>query len=233
MTNRQNKKLKQNISKAGSNMSNNTRTKIAYDYLYNGIVSNKILPGSPLIEQEISNILGISRTPVREALKQLEAQGLIRYIPQRGAFVEELGIQDVDEIFALREGLEILALKVSIDLIPDEEISKLERVFKELDYSSKYEDFYNSDRNLHNLIVKYGQNRRLDAFLNSLNSQIEVLRRVSSRTPKRLETSKQEHMKILMALKERNKEEAIKALKEHMENVKRSVIKAYQTQRMK
>jgi DNA-binding GntR family transcriptional regulator len=214
-------------------MAKSTRTKMAYDYLYNGIVNNRILPGSPLVEQEISDILGISRTPVREALKQLEAQGLITYIPQRGTFVKELDIQDVEEIFALREELEILALKISIKTIPDEEILKLERMLKELDYSSNYEDFYRSDRSLHHLIVKYGQNRRLDAFLNSLNSQIEMLRRISSRTPKRLEMSKREHMEILTALKERNKETAIKILREHISNVKKSVIKTYQDQRVK
>ncbi|MBA1335154.1 MAG: hypothetical protein HPY66_0776 [Firmicutes bacterium] len=212
-------------------MAKNTRKEIAYDYLYEGIISSKIPPGAPIIEQEISNTLGISRTPVREALKQLEAQGLVKYVPQRGTFAEEIGMQDVEEIFALREALEILALKVSIEVIPDEEILKMEKMLKALDHNSTFEDFYESDRSIHNLIVRYGQNRRLNVFLNSLNSQIEMLRRISAVTPKRLEKSKQEHMEILMALKKRDQVKASKALSEHIRNVKESVIRTYQNQR--
>lgn len=212
-------------------MAKNTRKEIAYDYLYEGIISSKIPPGAPIVEQEISDILGISRTPVREALKQLEAQGLVKYVPQRGTFAEEIGMQDVEEIFALRETLELLALKVAIEVIPDEELSRMEKMLKTLDQQSSFEDFYESDRSLHNLIVRYGRNRRLNAFLNSLNSQIEMLRRISAITPKRLEKSKQEHTEILMALKERDHEKASKVLSAHIRNIKESVIKTYQNQR--
>lgn len=207
------------------------REKIAYDYLYEGIVSGKIAPGEPIVEQEVSNVLGISRTPVRQALKQLEAQGLVKYIPQRGTFAEEIDIQDVEEIFALREALELLALKEAIKVVPDEEISKIEGILDALDHNSASEDFYRSDRALHDLIVRYGGNRRLSIFLNALNSQVEMLRRISAATPNRLERSKKEHMAIVTALKERDQARASELLSEHIRNVKESAIRTCQAQR--
>lgn len=181
-----------------------TRQQKAYEYLYNAIVTNKLPPGVAIAEQEISNVLGISRTPVREALKQLEAEGLVRHIPLRGTFVEEITTQDLEEIFALRETLEALALKTAITEITDEELYEIEILLRSLEYDSSNEKFYDSDRRLHDLIVKHGGNRRLAQILNNLNSQMERLRHIAAMKPHRLQQSKQEHLEIVAALKRRD-----------------------------
>jgi DNA-binding GntR family transcriptional regulator len=205
-----------------------TRNKIAYDYLHNSIVTHRIPPGTALVEQEISRFLNISRTPVREALEQLQSEGLVKHIPSRGTFVEEITIEDIEEILALRETLELLALKTAIDLIPEKEIDELESILLSLDLNqnSSYEDYYTSDRNLHSVIVRYGQNRRLSNFLNKLNSQIERLRRYSAMERVRFEESKKEHIEILQTLKEKDIDKATITLRNHIRNVKKCVLKA-------
>lgn len=204
-------------------MKDNCKEK-AYDYLYNSIINNQIHPGQPVIEQEISGTLGTSRTPVREALKQLESEGLVRHIPGRGAFVSEVTTQDVEEIFMLREMLEVLALQVAWKKIRDEEINEVEQFLSSLDSDCSAEDFYKSDRMIHDLIVSNGNNRRLMSFLNNINAQIERIRIISSLTPQRLKKSKEEHLGIINSLKERNLVKAEELLRMHINNVKESAI---------
>ncbi len=198
-----------------------------YDYLYESIVSYKLLPGQAIVEQEVSNLLGISRTPVREALKRLEAEGLVRHMPARGTFVADITTQDVEEIFELREMFEEMALKAAIEHIPDSEIVEIENHLNSLVYGeTSPEEFYESDRMLHQVIVKYSRNYRMVHFLNTINSQLERLRRISAMTPKRLENSKTEHMEILLAIKERDIDKALKFLHSHLANVKKSTLDA-------
>lgn len=205
-------------------MPRDTRKRVAYNYLYNAIVTHELPPGTAIVEQEIADLLGISRTPVREALKQLEMEGLVRHIPLRGTFVAEISTQDVEEIFALRQALEILALHTAIEEITDEELEELERHLESLGPESLPESFYNSDRKLHDLIVKHGRNRRLRIFYDMLNSQIERVRRVSAQKPNRLKKSRQEHLEIVQALKERDLQKAEELLRQHLRNVKESCI---------
>jgi DNA-binding GntR family transcriptional regulator len=209
-------------------MSDNCKQK-AYDYLYNSIITNEFYPGQPVIEQDISDSLGTSRTPIREALKQLEAEGLVRHIPKRGAFVSEITTQDVEEIFALREALEVLALQVSFNKIKDKELDEVEESLASLDSDCSSEDFYKSDRMLHDLIVRNGNNRRLTSFLNTINAQIERIRIISSLTPQRLDKSKGEHLEIIRALRERNLQKTEKLLREHINNVKESTVEVCRT----
>jgi DNA-binding GntR family transcriptional regulator len=204
---------------------------VAYDYLYESIISNKLLPGEAIVEQEVSDLLGVSRTPIREALKQLTAERLVRHIPARGTFVAEMSTQDVEELFEIRTMFEENALKWAINKITDAEITRLEQLFGSLNGSSRPEEFFNSDRELHSLILRYGRNRHMIELLNTVNSQLERLRRVSSLTPNRLEKSKKEHLEIIYAIKEHNLEKAENALRMHLKNVEQSTLDVCQQAR--
>lgn len=205
-------------------LAKDTRKNIAYNYLRDAILTWKISPGSSIVEQEISDQLGISRTPVREALKLLEAEGLVRVLPQRGTFVSELSTQDVEEIFALRESLEVLALQVAIRNLPTEELNELERFLSTLSPQSPPEQFFESDRQLHSLIIKHGGNQRLAHFLDSLNVQVEQVRRISALRPNRLELSMREHLGIVHAIQARDLATAEAELRQHTRNVKQSTV---------
>lgn len=207
--------------KVGERVKKNTRKNIAYNYLREAILTWKIPPGSPIIEQEISNQLGISRTPVREALKLLEAEGLLKGIPQRGTFVSELSTQDVEEIFTLRETLEVQALQVAIHNILSEDLYRLEVLCNSLLIESTPEKFIETDRYLHGLIVKNGENERLAKFLDSLYLQVE---RISVLRPNRFQTSTQEHLRIIKAIKSRDLMNAKDELCQHIRNVKQGAL---------
>lgn len=210
-------------------MAKDTFKQIAYDYLRDAILTDKLQQGSAIVEQEVSDTLKISRTPVREALKVLEAEGLVYQIPQRGTFVKEVTTQDVEEIFALREALEVLALHEAIKNISDAALEKAEKFLVSLTPGSEPEDFYASDRLIHDLIIQNGGNRRLANFLNTINSQVERLRRISSLRPNRLEKSMQEHLSIVRSLKARDLEKTEQQLREHIKNVEASTLAVCRT----
>ena len=201
---------------------------IVYEYLLNSILSDSLQPGHVIVEQEVSDLLGISRTPVREALKMLEADGLVHHIPSRGTFVKEISIQDVEEIFQLRELFEITALKVAIKEISDEEIDYIEECLHVLNddgigKANINEEFYRSDRELHQIIMRYIGNSRAIQFYTTLEVQLERLRRISSMTPSRLSKSKQEHIDIVKAIRSRDLQDATNRLSSHLNNVKESI----------
>lgn len=193
-----------------------------YEYLYEEIMSCRLKPNHAIIEQEISNVLGVSRTPVREALKQLELEGLVTQIPLRGAFVKDITTQDLEEVFELRILLETAALKTTIKSITNDEINALEKNFNALSYDSSEEEYYQSDRALHNGIMKYSGNTRMINIHKTIDSQLERFRRISSMTPDRLSKSRNEHMSILNALKARDLDLATLKLTQHLNNVKES-----------
>ena len=205
-------------------MAKDTRKNIAHNYLREAILTWKIPPGNPIVEQEISDQLGISRTPVREALKLLEAEGLVKVVPQRGTFVSELTTQDIEEIFTLRESLEVLALEVAIHNIPVQDLNEIEQHLGLLTSQSPPEQFFECDRLLHGLIVKHGGNERLAHFLESLNAQVERVRRISSVRPNRLEMSVREHLAIVRAIQARDWITAEAELRQHTRNVKQSTL---------
>jgi len=205
-------------------MIKDTRKNIAYNYLREAILTWGIPPGNPIVEQEISDYLGISRTPVREALKLLEAEGLVKVVSQRCTIVSELTTQDLEEIFALRESLEVLALEVAIHNIPMQDLDKLEGQLSLLTSQSPPEQFFESDRMLHGLIVKHGRNERLAHILDSLNAQVERMRRIAAVRPNRLDMSMREHLAIVRAIQARDWATAEAELRQHTRNVKESTL---------
>ena len=199
-----------------------SRMKQVYDYLLEAIVSNKIPPGTPIVETEISNALNMSRTPIREALKELEAEGLVNRYPSIGTVVSHITPHDVEEIFDLRILLELSALQLSWDKVTVKEIEEVEKLFIDLDVSSPNDAYHEADRRLHALIVNNAGNKRLKNFLNLLNSQIERFRRVAAFSSDRPEKSKKEHLEILRYLKERNLNACEESLRQHLISVKNS-----------
>lgn len=202
---------------------------VAYDYLLDAITSYEMKPGQAIVEQDVSDKLGISRTPIREALKQLESEGLVRHFPSRGTFVTNLTVQDVDEIFQLRELFEITSLKNAVHEIAEAELDYIEERLRYLDDKRSEEPptketFYNSDRELHALIMKYSGNSRMIKFHKTLEVQLEQLRRISAMTPMRLVKSRQEHLDIIYALRSRDLANATRALLLHLQNIKASTL---------
>jgi len=202
---------------------------VAYDYIYNAIMSSELQAGQAIVEQELSDRLGLSRTPLREALKQLEAEGLVRQAPSHGTFVSDITVQDVKELCQLRKLLETTALVTAITEASDAELDAIEKKLhglndSQIDDVAAREAYYGSDRALHSMIMKYSRNSRMISIHNNIGAQLERLRRISSMTPKRLATSKQEHLSIIHAMRNRDLTNALLMLSMHLDNVCESTL---------
>lgn len=201
-----------------------SRKKQVYDYLLEAIISNRIPPGTPIVETNIATDLNMSRTPIREALQELEAEGLVCRYPSIGTVVSHITPHDVEELFNLRILLEIYALQSSWDKITEEELDELEKMFSDLDLKSSKEAYHEADKRLHSLIVNRAGNSRLKKFLDLLNSQIERFRRVAAFSETRSDQSKKEHLEIIHSLKKRNLKAAEDSLRKHLLSVKNSTL---------
>lgn len=205
---------------------------VAYNHICKKILHNELLPGESIVEEEISEQLNISRTPVREALKQLEAEGLVYRIPERGTFVRELTIEDIDEICELRKLFELHALKYCVEKVTDQDILDCRESLEALDNNSQLNQFYDSNESFHRMIFKYCTNKRMLGFLKVINTQLQPLRRLLENTPHRLEKTKKDHLYLLDILQERNYEKIAGALAKHLDLVKKVIIDIYQQSKM-
>ena len=199
-----------------------------YKTIKKAILTYEVKPGEPLIEEKIANKLGVSRTPVREVLRELEKEGLVKIIPRKGAFIAEIFPKDIEEIFLLREILECAAVKIAIPKLKEEDLIEIESLLNSISKNiemKNYKYIFDTDVKLHSLIVDTAGNRRLSKFLKMLNDQIHRIRILSAIVPGRISESLQEHNDILEALKKRDIDLAERSLRQHIRNIKNNILK--------
>lgn len=199
----------------------------AYQYLYGGILSGEFPLGSPISEMEISTTLKISRSPIREALRRMETEGLVRRFPGRGTFVTNITQRDLEEIFELRIMFELQALHTACQYFDDEYLDGLERDFTSLNPDSHPQQYYDANTRLHTGIIAYAGNERMEKFYQQLLSQMAIVTRISARDPEHFVLSREKHLAIVQALKKRDLENAEKYLRAHLEEVRDRTIKEY------
>jgi DNA-binding GntR family transcriptional regulator len=159
-------------------------------------------PGTPLVEQSLAERFGVSRIPIREALRKLEGDGLVAYYPRRGHFVASVSAADIDEIFYLRENLELAAVRLAYQRIPPLRLQELDDLLDSLrPHESPREELLDADQRIHDLIAEHAGNSRLRHTLQQLNDQIQFTRSAATQLPGRFEDSTREHKAILEALR--------------------------------
>jgi DNA-binding GntR family transcriptional regulator len=186
------------------------------------IVKGKLRPGQQVKEQEIADRLGVSRPPVREAFKLLEAEGLVRREPRRGVFVAELSDGDIWEIYTLKTALYSLAAVLAIDRLTAAGVEKLQKIVDQMEalVSSKrpdivrYEELNNQFHDTTALIAGHG---RLKKIQQSINNQVKRMAYRSLADRRHLEESCRYHRDILNAIKARDKERAEALTREHIQ----------------
>ncbi len=201
----------------------------AYNYIRNEIVSGRLKSGLPIRENDISEILHMSRTPIREALKNLEAEGVVVSYASHGTFVAALTPYDVEEIFELRSLLEIWALEKSINRITDAELDYIENMLKHADESGKWEEIHAADLWLHNLIVEKNGSKRLVTFMNNLYTQIERISITGAVEPKRKADTFNEHISIINSIRSRDLKKSQTLLRNHLRLVAEAAIEIAKT----
>jgi len=205
-------------------------SKKVYRILKARIIKGDLAQGGKLFEAKIAEQLGVSRTPIREALKGLAAEGLVKMTPNQGVVVINVSIEDLQEVLQVRRVLEGRAASMAAEKIHPEEIAKLEEIIKKMSMiiSKPKPDvvpYSELNAEFHNLILNACGNKRLMKICNNLSSSDHRFRIRSLRNnPERLKYSLKEHQEIVDALKRKDSEQAEKLSKKHIENVLANIL---------
>ena len=197
-----------------------------FSELQSDILRGRLKQGQKLSEQQICDRYGLSRTPVREAFRQLELEGLIETIPNRGAFVVGLTERDIKDLFEMRKAYEILAVKWAISRITKEEREKLEEAYEFMEfYTMKKEadKMLNINRRFHMLIYKASHNRMLEQTLSTYQLYLKETESNSAYLKEHLEVVLKEHKDIFNAFKNEDPEAGASAVAIHLDNAKTRV----------
>jgi DNA-binding GntR family transcriptional regulator len=206
-------------------------TEQTYRILREWILKRQIKPGEKISIEAIAGGLGVSRTPVVNALQLLEGDGLVEIIPRRGTFVTEVTAQDVAELFEVRLLIELYAADKLFEMDRVDQmledfnthLEEMKGAIAEEDYVN-YEAFIASDRDLHTRLVETIDNRRLIDIYNDLNIHMRIARAHYLNTVENALQAQKEHEDMYTALKNHDLEGLRKALNLHIDNVKQRLL---------
>jgi GntR family transcriptional regulator, rspAB operon transcriptional repressor len=199
----------------------------AYQNIKFQIIRGNLRPGTRLLEEELAKAMSISRAPIREAFNKLEKEGFVTILPRKGAAVSNVTTEIIEDIFEIRETLELLAVKKSLGKIFIDELEKVGDNFKE--FINKSENAENRiqylvlDKIFHDLLSQNCGNKKLIELLANLQEQIHWLRNISLKRTT-FSGSVREHLAIIEALKGNDKKLITKTLLQHLERAKESSL---------
>ena len=183
------------------------------------IFAGELGPGTFLDEVQLADEMKISRTPLREALKVLTAEGLVRHEPRRGCFVNEVTEQDLDEIFPVIALLEGRCAFEAARNATDADLAALEALHDKLNKharAKRINDYYDANFAIHEAIITLANNRWLAGVITDLRKIVKLARLQQLHAPGRLDQSLSEHMAVFAALKARDAEGAEAAMRTHL-----------------
>ncbi|MBP8599100.1 MAG: GntR family transcriptional regulator [Selenomonas sp.] len=193
-------------------------------------------PGERIMEIQLAEELGVSRTPVREAIRKLELEGYVVMMPRRGTYVANMSIRDINEIFEIRTALESLSNGLAAEHITDEELEHLQRLLVIIGGYIKegnMEKIVETDIEFHDLMYHAARNQRLVGIISNLRDQLTRFRTLSMSHPGRLEATLEEHKAIVEAIANGDRRSASKAAERHMENSEKTLLQAMEAMKEK
>ncbi len=204
--------------------------RIVYEQLRNALLSGAIPSGTKLYETKISEEMGISRTPVREALHALERECLIIGIDKAGYQIADIAPEDLEELSEIRKTVETLALKRAIDRIGENEIRDLEENLEKSESAvagRKPEQFVQLDAEFHHMLCSLSQSDRLIRMADALRKEMTRFRNRTKEDQALAEVALQHHQRIVMFLKKKDGLNATRTLNEHIEHIREETRKGF------
>ena len=192
---------------------------IVFDTLREAIINGSFKPRERLMEIQLAEEMGVSRTPVREAIRKLELENFIVMVPRKGAYVAGISGKDITDLFEVRAALEALAAGLAAERITPDELEEMERAALNVHEAGEgiIDNLVERDSAFHDLLYKASHNQRLIQIITLLKEQIQRFRAASLSQPGRVKHAIDEHRNIIEAISERNAELAALLAREHIE----------------
>lgn len=201
---------------------------VVFNTLRQAILKGELAPGERLMEIQLADRLGVSRTPIREAIRKLELEGLVLMIPRKGAEVAKISEKSLRDVLEVRRSLEELAIELACQRMTEEEVTRLEETqeaFREAVNHGDAMGIAESDEHYHDIIYYGTGNARLVQILNNLREQMYRYRLEYIKDADKRQVLLVEHDNILKAIKGRRVAEAKEAMREHIDNQEITVSK--------
>ena len=190
------------------------------DLIRKAIFEGKYLPGDKLKETEIASLFSVSRTPVRESLRKLEAEGLAEFQPNKGVIVPQIDHHDIDEICELRMLIELYCVRKFIRIATERHFEEMEEILGRMKDALSSEDipiYFALSLDFHDYYIKNCQNQRMYAFFSSIRNSMRIAQSILRDTEAFGRKSLDEHVEIMRLLKDRSRE-CEKHLRLHIED---------------
>ncbi len=194
---------------------------VVFQTLREAILKGDLRPGERLMELQLAAKLGVSRTPIREAIRMLEQEGLAVTIPRKGAEVARMTEKDMEDVLQIREALDDLAVQVACDKITQEQLERLMATMKNFELAVQAGDLSKIvayDVEFHDVIYEATDNPKLVILLSNLREQIYRYRVEYLKEKENYPMLIVEHEEIVQALKQKNKERVADAMRNHIRN---------------
>lgn len=201
---------------------------IVFETIRNAIISGALKPGERLMEVQMAESLGVSRTPVREAIRKLELEGLVIMLPRKGAFIADLSVKDLTEVLEIRASLEGLAAGLAATRINEAEIEELEVIalkFHKAVENDNIDEIILRDIEFHDLLFKASRNERLIQLNSNLLEQVQRFREIYHKKANKSKETSKEHYDMVEAISKRDVDKAEKIARRHIENAEQSILK--------
>ena len=202
---------------------------VVFETLRQAILSGRLLPGERLMEIHLANQLGVSRTPVREAIHKLEQEGLVITIPRRGAVVGEITRTDLEDVLEVRMALEELAVRKACRTMTGEQLDELKKAaahFADCVNGNDLTASARADVDFHEIISNATGNRRLIQLLHNLREQIYRYRLENLKDRTTYPALIRQHAMLVEALEERSEEKASQVIREHIDSQRQSILES-------
>lgn len=200
---------------------------VVFKTLRQGILTGELKPGERLMEIHLANKLGVSRTPIREAIRKLELEGLVTMIPRRGAEVAQITEKSMKDVLEVRKVLDTLSVELACERISEDEIEQLEVACADFEAAVQTGDFgkiAKTDVAFHDIIVEATRNMRLSQMVNNLAEQMYRYRFEYIKDASQHKRLIEEHKLICEGIKKGDKKGAIAAIETHIDNQEISIL---------
>ena len=204
---------------------------VVFNTLRQEILTGKLKPGERLMEIHLADKLGVSRTPIREAIRKLELEGLVIMIPRRGAEVAQITLKSLEDVMEVRRALDVLAIELACERMNQEEMESLIQAYENFSAAVKTKDtrkIASADVAFHDIIVQSTGNARLIQLVSNLSEQMYRYRFEYLKDATSHEMLQREHKEMYESILRKDKVSAADVVRKHIDNQQEAIIRQLQ-----